>query len=99
MTETLTNRRMSSETNIGGRDRPPNTWRTRHFAAHCGVTTRTIEYWRADGFTPPFKRMRGGKHGHLAYDRDEVHTWEAEEIAAGRAIRVDGRLRRLIDDG
>ncbi len=94
MTETLTNR----GANIGGRDHPAGMWRTRHFADYCGVTTRTIENWRADGFTPPFTRLRGGKHGSLAYSPDECRRWEREQIEAGNLVRIGGKLRRTLDE-
>ena len=47
---------------------------TRELADRLGVSTRTVERWRASGDGPPFLRLTRG--GPVRYPVADVEAWE-----------------------
>ena len=70
----------------------------RKFAELLGVSGRTTERWRRQGYGPPAIRVGDGPHARYRYDLDTVLWWIRERTGAsmpGASVRDPDQL---IDD-
>ncbi len=60
-------------------------------AQHIGVSSRTVERWRANGDGPPFVRLGQRRVGYRVAD---VEAWASRRVHPSRAAEMAAAARR-----
>jgi predicted DNA-binding transcriptional regulator AlpA len=57
---------------------------TEEFAERMGISVRTAEDWRTDGYGPPYLPGRGGNRGSggVRYRLSDIEAWEKSRLKA-----------------